>query len=80
MLQWKDGVQGERKEHDDKTNSTLAMEAKMSRAKNHEILRLRSDLQQAVQEKGVRIIILGPRTLHALLLSCLCVTVAGCSL
>ena len=58
MLQWKDCVQRERKEQDDKTESTLAMEARMSRAKAHEISRLRSDLEQAVQEKEVQMIIL----------------------
>ena len=66
LLQWKDCVQRERKEQDDKTESTLAMETRMSRAKAHEISRLRSDLEQAVQEKEVQIIVSFLHILHVL--------------
>ena len=57
MVQWKECVQRERKEQEDKSRA-LAMEARMSHGKSKEISRLRSDLQLADQEKKVQIIIL----------------------
>ena len=66
VLQWKDCIQRERKEPDHKTKILLAMEARMSQAKSLEISKLRNDLEQAVQEKEVQIIILFLHILHAL--------------
>ena len=63
-LQQKDGVQKERKEQDDNIKSTLAMEVRMSRAKTCEISRLKTDLEQAIQDKEVQIIILVVHILH----------------
>ena len=65
LLAWKEWVQKRTKEQDEKT-SNLAMETRMSRAKSHEISKLKKDLEQAVQEKEVQNIYTLIFCMHAL--------------
>ena len=66
VFEWKECVQRDRKEQEDKSRA-VAMEAKKSHGKSKEISKLTSDLHQAVQEKEVRqIIILFVHIVHAL--------------
>ena len=57
LHEWKDWVQRTRKEQDEKT-SRLAMEARMSCAKDCEISKLKDDLNQSIEKKEVQYIIL----------------------